>query len=57
MASLDLNNSYQKAQEKIKSLKTFREISDAAKNLESSNQKIPFDQFDKDMNHFAGWGE
>ena len=49
MASLDLNNSYQKAQEKIKSLKTFREISDAAKNLESSNQKIPFDQFDKNL--------
>jgi len=49
MPSLDLNNSYQKAQEKIKSLKTFREVSDAAKNLEASNQKIPFDQFDNNL--------
>jgi hypothetical protein len=47
--SLDLNNSYKQAQDKIKSLKTFREISDAAKNLENSNQKIPFDQFDKNL--------
>lgn len=47
--SLDLNNSYKQAQDKIKSLKTFREISDAAKELEESNQKIPFDQFDKNL--------
>ena len=47
--SLDLNASYQKAQEKIKSLKTFREISDAAKTLDNANQKIPFDQFDNNL--------
>jgi hypothetical protein len=47
--SLDLNNSYQQAQEKIKSLKTFKEVSDAAKGLENANQKIPFDQFDTNL--------
>jgi hypothetical protein len=40
--SLDLNNSYQQAQEKIKSLKTFKEISDAAKGLENEKSKDSF---------------
>jgi hypothetical protein len=47
--ALDLNNSYKQAQDKIKSLKTYREISDAASKLENSNQKIPFDQFDSNL--------
>ena len=47
--ALDLNNSYKQAQDKIKSLKTYREISDAASKLENSNQKIPFDQFDTNL--------
>lgn len=47
--SIDLNSSYQSAQQKIKSLKTFTEISDAAKQLESANQNIPFDQFDLNL--------
>ena len=43
--SIDLDFSYKKASEKIQSLKTFKEVSDAAKTLENANQKIPFDQF------------
>jgi hypothetical protein len=43
--SLDLDFSYKKASEKIQSLKTFKEVSEAAKSLENANQKIPFDQF------------
>ena len=43
--SIDLDFSYKKASEKIQSLKTFKEISTAAKTLENANQKIPFDQF------------
>jgi hypothetical protein len=43
--SLDLDFSYKQASEKIQSLKTFKEISTAAKTLENANQKIPFDQF------------
>ena len=47
--SIDLDFSYKKASEKIQSLKTFKEISDAAKTLENANQKIPFDQFNTNI--------
>jgi len=47
--ALDLNSSYKQAQERIKSLKTFNEISEAAKEFEKSNQKIPFDEFDQNL--------
>ena len=43
--SVDLDFSYNQASQKIQSLKTFKEISGAAKTLENANQKIPFDQF------------